>query len=197
MGQGGRLNGGKARAGLAGIALVALVAMAACGGGTTGGSTTGGATTGGATTESPTEGPTEAQESEGPPTSNVKYQSGEAVVEVTGDVDTTLQVPLQPSPEGFDWSEYQLDSGSLNLRYDDDRGSIVWITLDGVAGAATFEDDSTFLAVPGEDDFQGACSVTVETFTAQEARGTISCSEMVGEDERGTIHVQGTFSGAA
>lgn len=125
------------------------------------------------------------------------FSTGEAHVEITGDLEATIDLTLASDREAT------YEDGHVSVSWEDEEGNFMSIAAtpkDGEADART--DEAPLLAnfVVEERSFTSeatrTCAATFDTLTAEAVSGTLTCSALrLPEAEAfGSVDVEATFS---
>lgn len=128
------------------------------------------------------------------------FSTGEAHVEITGDLEASIDLTLASDREA------SYEDGHVSVSWEDEEGNFMSIAAtpqDGEADART--DEAPLLAnfVIEERSFSSeatrTCAATFDTLTAEAVSGTLTCSALrVAEAEAfRSVDVEATFSAGA
>jgi hypothetical protein len=171
------------------VAVVLLAVVAGCGGTATPGTN---ASVGAATTPAPVTQPPDddGTDATNPPLVPATYTTGTLHLEVTGDVNKTLDLPLQANVSFT-------AEGSTILSYGDASGAGGGVILS--ADVNGFTVSSTEIALGGSNQDANVCAVVVTQSDASRVAGTIDCRGILGVVPSGTnpqnvtVDVRGTY----
>lgn len=170
------------------VALVLLAVVAGCGGTPAPGTS---ASVGAATTPAAPEPPGDGDGAvDNPPLVAATYTTGKLHLEISGDVNKTLDLPLQANVSFT-------AEGTTILSYGDATGAGGGVILSAEVNGFTVS--STEIALGGSNQDANVCAVVVTQSDASRVAGTIDCRGILGVVTAGTnpqnvtVDVRGTF----
>ncbi len=135
------------------------------------------------------------------PTEHVDYAAGNAHVEITGDFEQTLDLPL----EGGGSSYFEPDRDVVNLNWKNADAQGVFLTVFMAEGTPKVDTCDIQLTAGDPDDIldnydptdEDACDVALTALTATTIQGTFSCTELEGVNGGKTVQANGSFTATA